>query len=106
MNRSAAKRNKDGGGPGEPARRPTGISSIWALTAQCGGQPCHGPGCRAQGCLLRWITGMGIILDRRPGSGIFNVPAELLEAVGVVRAMEQIDTSIVLAVLDAVEDGP
>jgi len=49
---------------------------------------------------------MGIILDRRPGSGILNIPAKLFEAVGVIRAVEQIDTSIVLTILDAIEDCP
>ena len=43
---------------------------------------------------------------RRPYPSIFGIAAKVLETAGSVRSLEQIDTAIVLVVLDAGENQP
>src|SRR5262249_12961584 len=68
------------------------------------------PGHRADGGgerrLFRVIGGPRVICHRRPGAGILDVAAEFLEAEAAVRSAKQIDTAIVLGILDAVEHHP
>src|ERR1043165_2091247 len=69
-------------------------------------QPGDGLGCGTQGRFLRAIGGGGIVCNRRPGAGILDVAAEFLEAAAAVRPAEQVDATVVMVVLDAVEDRP
>ncbi len=49
---------------------------------------------------------MRIILHRRPCAAVFDVPAKFLKTKCAVRTEEYVDTSVVLAVLNAVDDNP
>jgi hypothetical protein len=94
--------------PGVPMRltRREKVSSFCSQTRQRLGQPSNDFDGGAQGRFLGAIGGTRIITHGCPSSGVFDVPAKLLKAVCPVRTSKQIDTSIVLAVLDAVEDDP
>lgn len=46
------------------------------------------------------------MLHRRPGAAILDVAPEFLEAEAAIRPREAIDATIMLVVLDTVEDEP
>src|SRR3989337_1741588 len=63
-------------------------------------QPHHGFDGSAQGVIHRGIGGAGVVRNRRPGAGILDIAAELIEAEAAVGAAEQVDAAVVLAILD------
>src|SRR5580704_17208711 len=69
-------------------------------------QPHHGFDGGAQGGVLRRISSAAIVRNRRPGSGILDIPAKRLEPESAVGTSEEVDTSVVLAIFDAVDDNP
>src|SRR5437016_3590505 len=69
-------------------------------------KPSHRHECCGECHLRRVIGGPRVICHRRPGAGILDVAAEFLEAEAAVRSAKQIDTAIVLGILDAVEHHP
>src|SRR5215218_802534 len=69
-------------------------------------QPHHGFNGSAQGVVHRGIGGARVVRNRRPGAGILDIAAELIETEAAVGATEQVDAAIVLVVLDAAQDDP
>jgi len=47
-----------------------------------------------------------MVRNRRPSSSILDIPAKRLETEGAVGPPKEIDTSVVLAIFDAVDDDP
>src|SRR5581483_10777556 len=69
-------------------------------------QPAYRSNRGRQRRLPRAIGGGGMVCNGRPQTGILDVPAEQLEAETAVRSLEQVDATIMLAVLEAFQDDP